>query len=278
MRWKKLFTPVESLDADQAKTFMEQHKEGTYTLLDVRQPSEYEEGHLPGATLIPLPQLTDRMDELDPGKPVITYCAVGGRSRAAGQLLSGKGFDEVYNLKGGIKAWEDRTAEGPAELGEVHLTGDETVKDMMAYLYAMEAGLEKFYRKAAQTVSDTETAALLKKLSGIETLHKDRLLRLFKDFNPEPEELAAFESASATHLMEGGFDIENFLNQNRSAMQTVGGVLDIAMMLETHGLDLYLRYARQARTPEAQKILFDLAGEEKAHLKALGELLEKKVV
>jgi rhodanese-related sulfurtransferase len=52
---------------------MGMHKEGTYTLLDVRQPSEYEKGRIPGSKLIPLPELASRMGELDPQKPVIAY-------------------------------------------------------------------------------------------------------------------------------------------------------------------------------------------------------------
>jgi len=72
-KMKKLFTPAESIDAEQARAFMQDHKEGTYTLLDVRQPTEYENEHIPGATLIPLPKLTDSYDELDKKKPVIVY-------------------------------------------------------------------------------------------------------------------------------------------------------------------------------------------------------------
>lgn len=70
---KKLFTPVESIDADQARAFMKGHSEGSYTLLDVRQPGEYEGEHIPGAQLVPLPQLTDSYDEPDPDKPVVVY-------------------------------------------------------------------------------------------------------------------------------------------------------------------------------------------------------------
>ena len=106
MELKKLFTPVSSMDADEAKAFMAKHREGEYTLLDVRQPGEYEESHLPGGKLMPLPQLSDMYQELDPEKPTIVHCAVGGRSRVAAQMLSGWGFKEVYNLAGGIKAYE----------------------------------------------------------------------------------------------------------------------------------------------------------------------------
>jgi len=70
---KRLLTPAESIDAEQARAFLKDHKEGTFTLLDVRQPAEYENEHIPGATLIPLPKLTDSYDQLDKTKPVVVY-------------------------------------------------------------------------------------------------------------------------------------------------------------------------------------------------------------
>jgi sulfur-carrier protein adenylyltransferase/sulfurtransferase len=70
---KKLFTPVKGVEPSEAREFISQHKEGAYTLLDVRQPGEYEKDHIPGATLIPLPQLHDALDKLDREKPVIVY-------------------------------------------------------------------------------------------------------------------------------------------------------------------------------------------------------------
>ena len=73
MRWKQLLTPVGNMDAEKARAYMESNREGSYTLLDVRQPSEYENARIPGALLIPLPELTDRLDELDSRKPLIAY-------------------------------------------------------------------------------------------------------------------------------------------------------------------------------------------------------------
>jgi sulfur-carrier protein adenylyltransferase/sulfurtransferase len=73
MQWKQFLTPVANLDADAARTFISDHKEGTYTLLDVRQPGEYEKARIPGARLVPLPELADRLGELDQDRPVIAY-------------------------------------------------------------------------------------------------------------------------------------------------------------------------------------------------------------
>ena len=73
MQWKELFRPAQSVDAEDGEAFIGSHREGTYTLLDVRQPSEYEQTRIPGAKLIPLPDLGDRIGELDPEKPVVVY-------------------------------------------------------------------------------------------------------------------------------------------------------------------------------------------------------------
>jgi len=73
MRWKQFFTPVESIDSAKAKDMMASTDTGDMLILDVRQPSEYNSGHIPGATLIPLPQLTDRLDELDREQPLMVY-------------------------------------------------------------------------------------------------------------------------------------------------------------------------------------------------------------
>lgn len=73
MRWKQLFTPVQSLETKEAQALMAGWSEGSYTLLDVRQPGEYEKEHLPGAILIPLPDLADAYSRLDPSKPIIIY-------------------------------------------------------------------------------------------------------------------------------------------------------------------------------------------------------------
>jgi len=73
MRWKQFLTPVKSMKPEEARAYISDHKEGTMTLLDVRQPGEYEKEHLPGGKLIPLPKLTDRLGELDLEQPVIVY-------------------------------------------------------------------------------------------------------------------------------------------------------------------------------------------------------------
>ncbi len=73
IRWRQFLTPAKSMSSEELREYISQHTEGTYTLLDVRQLSEYEALRIPGAKLIPLPELSGRFSELDPGKPVIAY-------------------------------------------------------------------------------------------------------------------------------------------------------------------------------------------------------------
>lgn len=76
------------------------------TLLDVREPVEWVEGHVIGAKHIPLGQLLMRIDELDPNEETIVMCLSGGRSGLACELLSEKGY-KVVNMMGGLSAWTD---------------------------------------------------------------------------------------------------------------------------------------------------------------------------
>ena len=78
-------------------------------LLDVREPNEYNSGHLPDALHIPLSQIKDRADELAKytSRPVIVYCARGVRSSSAASALAKLGFARVLELRGGLQAWVD---------------------------------------------------------------------------------------------------------------------------------------------------------------------------
>jgi len=73
MRWKQFFTPVKSIDAERARDIITGKLPADLTILDVRQPAEYESGHIAGAKLIPLPDLGARIGEIEEAKPTIVY-------------------------------------------------------------------------------------------------------------------------------------------------------------------------------------------------------------
>jgi rhodanese-related sulfurtransferase len=80
------------------------HDAGEVTLIDVRNPDEYAEGHIPGAHLIPLPELADRLAEVPTERQVHVVCQSGGRSAQGAELLGQHGINAV-SVTGGTKDW-----------------------------------------------------------------------------------------------------------------------------------------------------------------------------
>lgn len=82
------------------------HKEAF--ILDVREPSEFKEGHILNAKLIPLGKLHERLGELEKYRehPMLVVCRSGNRSGSACALLAKQGFTQVYNLGGGMMGWQ----------------------------------------------------------------------------------------------------------------------------------------------------------------------------
>ena len=93
---------VETLEAIQ----LINHRDAV--ILDVREDKEFVTGHLPNAKHIPLGQLAARLKDVEKfkKKPIIVNCRSGARSATACGILRKNGFEEVYNLKGGINAWQ----------------------------------------------------------------------------------------------------------------------------------------------------------------------------
>lgn len=76
-------------------------------VLDVREQWEYDEGHIPGVTLLPMGEVPARLSEIPTDKEVIVTCRTGNRSGQVTDYLRQNGFDNVHNMSGGIVAWEN---------------------------------------------------------------------------------------------------------------------------------------------------------------------------
>ena len=91
----------ERIDVEQAHQL---YSQGVYTL-DVRTIEEWQQVHIPGATLIPLDQLPDRYQELPTDEPILIYCRSGNRSLQALNILKDLGLDDLSSMDGGINDW-----------------------------------------------------------------------------------------------------------------------------------------------------------------------------
>lgn len=275
MRWKQFFTPVQSMDAKQARRFIEEKPHGSVTILDVRQPSEYRVGHIAGAKLIPLPEIKDRKDEIDRDKPVVVYCAVGGRSRIASQMLSGDGFKEVYNLSGGYKAWQGQTAQGPEDLGLELFSGRESVEEVLIVAYSLEKGLRDFYLSMAPDMKSDEAQELFEKLAAIELNHQDRIFAQYLDTTGKTPDRKKFDDSIVVTAMEGGLTTEEYMRLYDFNPASARDVVELAMAIEAQALDLYHRAAENHPDADSSGALARIALEEQAHLQQLGKLFDR---
>ncbi len=75
-------------------------------VIDVREQWEYDEGHIPGVTLIPMGEIPDRLAEIPTDKEVIVTCRSGNRSGQITDFLRDQGYDNIHNMDGGIVAWD----------------------------------------------------------------------------------------------------------------------------------------------------------------------------
>ncbi len=95
---------IPEVDSQQA---FEMYQRGAF-ILDVRQPEEWNEGHIPNATLIPLDQLAQRVNELPRDREIVVVCRSGNRSREGTLILLENGFKQVSSMAGGVLDWAEK--------------------------------------------------------------------------------------------------------------------------------------------------------------------------
>ncbi|MFK7991227.1 MAG: rhodanese-like domain-containing protein [Sandaracinaceae bacterium] len=84
------------------------HEDPKGTILDVRTPAEFSEGHIPGAVNIPHGDVAARLAEVPSDAPVYVHCKMGGRAQKAAAVLEAAGHDVVCVASGGMNAWTER--------------------------------------------------------------------------------------------------------------------------------------------------------------------------
>lgn len=98
--------PANLPDAVDVETVAAIKERGDVLVLDVREQWEYDEGHIPGVTLIPMNEVAARLSEIPTDKEVIVTCRTGNRSAQVAEFLRAQGYDNIHNMQGGIVAWE----------------------------------------------------------------------------------------------------------------------------------------------------------------------------
>ena len=269
------FKPVKTWDANKVKRFLDEHEPHEYILIDVRQPQEYRQGHLPGARLIPVKELDAHLQGLDPQKLVITYCAAGVRSRAAASILGHAGFDLVVSMSGGIKAWNGLVAEGEPEMGSAWFSDARSPGEYLGLAWLIEDGTKQFYAKLSE-MFDNQAGAFFRQLIAAEEHHKSSLRTLYHGLTGGASGLdfpaAVLPEPPGQTILEGGLPLTQALEWVKN--RDYGQVLELAIGLETNAYDRYLLLAQEVVNEQSKVIFNYLAEEEKTHLNLLSDHLD----
>ena len=189
-------------------------------------------------------------------------------------MLAGKGFDQVINMSGGIKAWDDPVAFGSEEQGLDFITGNESVEETLVIAYSLEAGLRDFYLTMIDKVSDDKVKSLFQKLSDIEVIHQNRILKEYIQITGKEFDHDTFESDRVEKVVEGGLTTDEYIGLYKPDWNAPSDIVGLAMSIEAQALDLYTRAANRSKDKRTRGALRKIAEEERAHLGQLAKLME----
>ena len=270
------FQPVKSISTDDVRSIVKNKSAEEYCLLDVRQPNEYSAGHLPGATLIPLGDLPSRTEDIDSTKRVIVYCRSGNRSRSAVGILNGAGRKDVFNMEGGILAYNGIVASGPPEAGVFCFPRSLSPEQLVAMAWYVEDGSQKFCEELSQEKCSEKMGDLPIHLIHSKKEQKNELVKLYQSI-VDPKEKKDFPSeilpSPPVNVMAGCIDVTQALEWSKE--KSISDILDLMISLEANTFDLYLKLGRQVESHRARKVFVELAEKEKIQLNALISAFEK---
>lgn len=263
---KKAF---ERIWPEDVATYMKNHREGQYLLVDVREDGEYQGEHIPGALHLPLREVPAKIAALvrEPGREVIFYCARGVRSEAAalmGRDVLGEEI-AIMSMTGGIAAWEAGLAVSPPDLSLFY--GSSLHGSALERAMALEKGAELFYGFLARRWEKGALGTLLARMAKDEVGHARILWRFME--NKEAFE-TLYEKLDA-EFTESGEVLGDLLKEMEALSEgACEEVLERALGLELMAYDLY-RNLGEASEGEERAAFFALAQAEKSHMERLAE-------
>ncbi|ADU31218.1 Rhodanese domain protein [Evansella cellulosilytica DSM 2522] len=114
---------IKQIDVDELKALVKSPKEDT-VLIDVREPEEYESGHIPGVPLVPMHTIPNLIDGFHKDKEYVFICRSGNRSQNVSLFLNENGVGKVTNFNGGMLSYDGETVNG----SEIHITSVDELK------------------------------------------------------------------------------------------------------------------------------------------------------
>jgi len=266
----------EDITAQQLKQFIQSKNEKDYVLVDVRQPAEYTSGHIPGAKFIPLNELVSDFSGLPQDRDLVFYCSSGGRSMAAASMASEEmgAENKIYNLTGGIQAWEGRTLAGFPKIQV--FDKNQTVDDLLLTAMDLEKGAWRFYIHILENFDVDPINSTLEKLSQAEIGHAKAVYGFWKAVTGEARPFDELYASLEGEILEGGESLTDALEflKNTEGNPCVH-TIELALHIEYAAFDLYRTMADNAKDQTAQEAFLIIAQAEKNHMRMLAGALDQ---
>ena len=265
---------VHIIDPLGMRQYMDQHRERDYVLVDVRQPDEYLGGHIPGSVLLPLGEVPARLGELPLDRDVVFYCRSGKRSMAAAVLFADqpRTSGRVYNLDGGMLAWNGEVLAQAPDLRVFDLDGDR--QDLLLRAIDLERGAERFYLAIGERYGAEPWGASLTALARAEEAHARMLYHQWAEEQIDPPAFAQVYGGLAGDLVEGGLSYDELMNAlEAQPLAPCRAVVEMALAIEYAAYDLSRNMAHRFRGQALAATFTAIAEAERLHMRQVAEAL-----
>ncbi len=269
-------TPVKDISAKDLKAYMSGHREESYLLVDVREPKEYRQGHIPGSVLLPLKEVEAGITDFDLEKDLFFYCRSGRRSRIAANLVADMGVsaERIFNLAGGILAWQGKKLQDFPRVSVFPAAGD--ISSILIRAIELEKGAQTFYTACAglfehETIS-RDAAALAK----LEMEHARVIYRILKRYRPDLENFEKMFENAPGDIIEGGLSVTEAVNRLKNAEgDTCVNFFELALEIEFMAYELYKNLAAITGEKEIALEMLALSEQEKGHTRVVANMLSR---
>ena len=259
-----------TLTREEFGEYLKNHHEKDYLVIDVRQESEYELGHLPGARLMPLAEVETKLFSLPADRDLIFYCDNGGRSQWAASLAGESEVCQksVFNLMGGLRNWQGTTLTGYPRVQIFDL--DQEPDRLLGTAMNLEKGAWRFYRLASDKYSDDPIGRTFEQVAIAEQGHATLIYRFWQELEINLPPFDQLYQSLAGDILEGGRSFEDAWSMlETEAGRSCSAVIDLALTIEYTAFDLYRVMAERSAGSDSRETFLALAQAEKAHMHAL---------
>ncbi|HMB31756.1 MAG TPA: rhodanese-like domain-containing protein [Desulfohalobiaceae bacterium] len=270
---------VLAIEPYELQKLISSQREDSYIIIDVRQPEEYTTDHIPGSLHIPLPELENNLQAIPENQDLIFYCRSGRRSLAGATLVTDRkehSHKRILNLQGGIMAWNGKKLEGMPKFQVIDPKAK--FEEILYQAINMEKGAWIYYTRLAHHFSYLTLASTITQLADMETKHAQTIYEILSSKRPELQPFEKLFEELAGDIIEGGESLEELLKRISEIEE--GGCLtlaEIALDIEYTAYDLYRTLGNLAQEKDQQWAFFQLAEQEKGHIRILAKGLPECV-